>query len=92
MMIDEGRQLATYSIRRNLLFESHTNAISLPPNDITGEWSIVSLEKDAKALGDILGVTDLDCCTGNAHVTDQAIDRNVSVFDHAGQQYRFAGS
>ena len=52
---DQARR--SYSIRSDLLFESHTNAISLPPNDITKKWSIVSLEEDAKAFGDILRVT-----------------------------------
>jgi hypothetical protein len=45
------------SIRSDRLFESHPNAISLPPNDITGKWNIISLEDDTKTFGDILGIT-----------------------------------
>jgi hypothetical protein len=64
-------RMATFSQSEgDLLFERHPNAISLPPNDTTGKWSIISLEEDAKAIGYILGVGNLDRRSGNAHVAD----------------------
>jgi hypothetical protein len=53
-----------------LLFESDANAISLPPNDITGKWYIISLKDDAKTLRDILGVSNLNRRARNAHIAD----------------------
>jgi hypothetical protein len=73
-----------------VLFESHTDPISLPPDDVARERNIVALEEDAKTLGEVLGVTNLNRRAGNAHVADQAIHRTVSELNLAGHQYRFA--
>jgi hypothetical protein len=53
-----------------LLFESDANAISLPPNDITGKWYIIPLKDDAKTLRDIFRVSDLNRRARNAHIAD----------------------
>jgi hypothetical protein len=75
-----------------VLFESHTDPIGLPPDDVAGKWSIVPLEDEVKTLRDILSATNLDRRTRNTHITDQAIRRTVSELNHPGHQYRSARS
>jgi hypothetical protein len=52
------------------LFEGYANAISLPPNDITGKWYVIPLKDDAETLRDIFGVSNLNRRASNAHIAD----------------------
>jgi hypothetical protein len=73
-----------------VLFESHTDPISLTPDDIARKRDIVALKDDVETLRNILGVSNLNRRARNAHVADQAIHRTVSELNLAGHQYRFA--
>jgi hypothetical protein len=89
---ETGRSANTpYGRRRHpVLVEGHADLLPLTPDDVTGSVRVVRLKNKVEALGDVVGVSNLDRRPRNGNVADQAISGAASELNRPGHQYSLA--